>query len=41
MLSFSYQALRVEGSMHVIFNEPNPFDPKKEKDIGVNVIFIG
>jgi len=27
--------------MHVIFNEPNPFDPKREKDVGVDVIFIG
>jgi len=25
--------------MHVIFNEPNPFDPKREKDVGVDVIF--
>lgn len=38
---YNHKTLIVKGSMHVIFNEPNPFDPKREKDVGVNVIFIG
>jgi hypothetical protein len=32
---YNRKTLIVEESMYVIFNEPNPFDPKREKDVGV------